>query len=105
MKRGFRSACMFLGLDHRIGHFRPRRMAVEVLERPLPSVLRCWCLPRSREGGRGHDRGLFLSEKTIGEEDSFLQMTVRLARVLSSTGTLTPFESLSTPLSTNDLRL
>jgi len=48
---------------------------------------------------------VFLSEKTISEEDSLLQMTVRLARGLSSTGTFTPFERLRTPLSTNDLRL
>jgi hypothetical protein len=50
-------------------------------------------------------RYVFLSEKTIGEEDSLLQMTIRLARVLSSTGPFTPFERLRTPLSTNDLRL
>jgi hypothetical protein len=31
------------GLDHYIGHFRPLRMIVSVLERPVPSVFPGFC--------------------------------------------------------------
>jgi hypothetical protein len=32
-----------MGLDHYIGHFRPLRMTVSVLERPVPSVFPGFC--------------------------------------------------------------
>jgi hypothetical protein len=57
-----------LGLDHRIGHFRPCRMGARWLKRlTMRTSWRSSVAPEVIEGGRRHDRGPILDVRTTLE--------------------------------------
>jgi len=39
-----------MGLDHRVGHVRPRSIMAYVLERLVLSIVRCFCRAQKQKG-------------------------------------------------------